>query len=309
MRTSPSSGQKLPGSGESETDMNAWMRIALVAPILACSTAALVCEEPSREPAKARKEPAIPIRFQGLLPGNVNPQLEGQFRLELRIYPSPQGGQPIWRETLEVRAVKGQIDIELGTKTPIPMEIHEATYKWLGVSVNGQREVFPRYPIVNVVYASPREALLAHERWQAEKRGSEQKPGAGYTAKESNEKSAAVSPARKEQLTWREALESSRAAGGDLPDYEAWYRKLESLAPDKSADWTGHYEWVLPWVYDTASHGKYNNLFRGRFQGCDYSDLSPQKKYHFRLADRPQGAQPAAGPENGAGTAKKESKG
>ena len=29
--------------------------------------------------------------------------------------------------------------------------------------------------------------------------------------------------------------------------------------------------------------GKYNDLFRGRFQGCDYMDLSPAKEYVYRL--------------------------
>ena len=46
----------------------------------------------------------------------------------------------------------------------------------------------------------------------------------------------------------------------------------------------GHYEWVLPWVYDTASHGLYNRYFRGRFQGCDYMDLSPENEYPYRVA-------------------------
>jgi hypothetical protein len=160
------------------------------------------------------------------------------------------------------------------------MAIHEATYKWLGASVNGQREIFPRYPIVNVVYASPREALLAHERWRAGQEGG--KAAAGYEPKAPG---AVLAAGKREVLTWKDAFEAARAEKKTLPDYEQWYRQLERLPPDESADWTGHYEWVLPWVYDTASHGRYNDLFRGRFQGCDYSDLSPQKKYRFRLAE------------------------
>lgn len=249
---------------------------------------------PGAAPAPApatRAETAIPIRFQGFLPGNINPGLEGKFKIEFRIYPSPQGGRPSWQETREVVVIKGQIDLELGTKTPIPMELHEATYKWLGASVNGQREIFPRYPIVNVVYASPREALLAHERWRAE---TQQKNSADYRTTGARPEAGAkpVAPARHEEMTWKEALNQARARGSDLADYQEWYKQLETLPPDKSADWTGHYEWVLPWVYDTASHGRYNNLFRGRFQGCDYSDLSPQKKYPFRVTELP--AAPAA---------------
>lgn len=271
----------------SDTSWRPWL-------VLACLTASslrpLRAEEvpqqlPPRAPgdskAPSSKDPSIPISFHGLLPGNVNLALEGKFRVEFRIYSSPQGGQPLWREEQEVRALKGQISIQLGMKTPIPMSIHEATYKWLGASVNSQREVFPRYPIVNVVYASPREALLVHEKWRVEEREIRKRP-------DDHPGSRQVAPAERSEVasTWKEALESARVKNRNLPDYEQWYEALERLPPEKSAEWTGHYEWVLPWVYDTASHGHYNSLFRGRFQGCDYSDLSPEKKYIYRLVDR-----------------------
>lgn len=248
-------------------------------------------KEPTAAAPTAKKDPSLPIRFEGLLPGNVNLQLEGKFRVEFRIYASPQGGQPVWREEHEARVEKGRIDVELGTKNPIPMSIHESTYKWLGASVSSQREVFPRYPIVNVVYASPREALLAHEKWQAE-------------ARDGKKQSAYKSPGEEEpglpghsepSCTWKEALEKARSKGRDLASYQEWYKTLESLPPEKPAEWTGHYEWVLPWVYDTASHGRYNSLFRGRFQGCDYSDLSPDKKYVFREVTRAREPAPERG--------------
>ena len=87
-----------------------------------------------------------------------------------------------------------------------------------------------------------------------------------------------------------------RRAGGDLPDYEAWYAALEAAPLSQLAERTGHYEWVLPWAYDTASHGRFNRYFRGRYAGCDYMDLSPTKRYHYRVARPPPdgGRQPAA---------------
>ncbi len=271
----------------SDASRRSWLVVAcLTASALHPSAAEEVPRPlPSRAPgdseAPSSKDSSIPIRFQGLLPGNVNLALEGKFRVEFRIYSSPQGGQPLWREEHEVQALKGQISIQLGTKTPIPMSIHESTYKWLGASVNSQREVFPRYPIVNVVYASPREALLLHEKWRVEERESQRIP-------DDLSESRRLAPAERSEVasTWKEALESARVKNRNLPDYQQWYEALERRPPEKSAEWTGHYEWVLPWVYDTASHGRYNSLFRGRFQGCDYSDLSPEKKYVYRVVDR-----------------------
>src|SRR5262249_37190416 len=94
--------------------------------------------------------------------------------------------------------------------------------------------------------------------------------------------------------TWAAALEAARAQGGDLPSYEQWYDDLARCSAGAVADRAGHYEWVLPWVYDTASHGDYNRYFRGRFQGCDYMDLSPEKEYRYRVAPKPSDARGGA---------------
>jgi hypothetical protein len=225
----------------------------------------------SPESPEKSAEPAIGIRFAGLLPGAVNSKLEGKFRLDLKIYRSPQGGEPIWHERREVDVKGGRIDLTLGEVTKVPMEIHEATFKFLGVSVNGNREVYPRFAVVNVVYASAKEALAGISRRAAAK---EAAPPKG----------TAVQPETQKAATWREALAAACASGGELPDYEAWYGALESSAPDKVSERTGHYEWVLPWVYDPASHGRLNDYFRGRFQGCDYMDLAPSNRYPYRVA-------------------------
>ena len=210
------------------------------------------------------------IRFEGLLPGSIDPNLEGEFQLTFRIYRSPQGGTPIWEEAQKVKVRKGRMDVGIGKVRTIPMEIHEATFKFLGVSVNRQKEVYPRFPIVNVVYVSEREALAAGGGRPKEER---------YT-----KRGLVVGDRRQAPLTWAEALKQSRAAGGDLPDYEDWYRSMETAEPKAARERAGHYEWVLPWVYDTASHGRYNRYFRGRFQGCDYMDLSPKKRYPYRIS-------------------------
>lgn len=234
--------------------------------------------------APREEEPTVGIRFEGWLPGTRDPKLAGTFEVAFAIYRSPQGGAAIWSETQQVVVERGRMDVLLGAKTPIPFEVHEATFKFLGASVAGAREVYPRFAVVNVVYVSPEAALEvagSGERLEQDRR---------YGA-------ARLAVAAKEQpaSTWREALQRARAAGGDLPQYDDWYAALPALPRDALLARCGRYEWVLPWVYDTASHGHLNDLFRGRFQGCDYMDLSPANAYPWRTAQRPEAAPPRDG--------------
>lgn len=226
---------------------------------------------PAERPAAAEKqdEPRVGLRFEGFLPGTHDEKLEGVFDVEFRIYLSPQGGEPVWRESREVRVVKGRMDVELGEKTPIPFAIHLATFKFLGASVGGAPEVYPRFAVVNTVYASPEEAL--------------RKPAARAPERYA-EPRVAIGAKTEAACSWERALRAARDAGGDLPDYRDWYADLARSEGAQALERSGHYEWVLPWVYDTASHGEYNRLFRGRFQGCDYMDLSPQNEYAYRIA-------------------------
>jgi hypothetical protein len=233
------------------------------------STAVAEPSEPATDVNPTQDEPQIGVRFKGLLPSSVNPNIEGTFHIEFKIYRSPQGGEPIWREAQEVEVKKGEMDIMLGAQNPIPMEIHEMTFKFLGASVNGNREVYPRYSIVNVVYASANEILM----------NLVERTGTQY---ESSDR-AMIASKTESPTTWRQALLHARNAGGGLPDYEDWYAALEKLTPEAVRERTGHYEWASPWVYDTASHGRYNRYFRGRFEGCDYMDLSPRNAYHYRI--------------------------
>lgn len=239
-------------------------------------------QEPPSDASPAAVGP-IPIRFEGYLPGTVNDSLAGEFDIEFRIYRSPQGGEPLWRETRRLEVVDGRIDVQLGSVTPIPLEIHEATFKWIGASVNGSCEVYPRYHVVNVVYVSAQEALRARSR---------EKSASAPVGQNDTVDVATQGPA-----TWLEALRRARALGTDLPDHGQWYGALRTCSVDSLLARSEHYEWVLPWAYDTASHGRANEYFRGRFQGCDYMDLSPQKRYAYRLLTTPKApAIPRLGP-------------
>jgi hypothetical protein len=233
---------------------------------------------PAPQQAPAKPEPRVGVRFEGWLPGTHDENLEGEFQVEFRIYLSPQGGDATWSETQTVRVKRGRMDVELGTLQPIPFALHRATFKFLGASVGGAREVYPRFTIVNTVYASPEEALRTLETARAtpaeSKRADYPAPQVRFDAR------------TEEKRSWEEALRAARESGGDLPDYRDWYADLAKCDKAAVLERSGHYEWVLPWVYDTASHGEYNRLFRGRFQGCDYMDLSPDNAYTFRIARR-----------------------
>jgi hypothetical protein len=221
-------------------------------------------------------EPAVGLRFEGWLPGTRDPTLAGTFKVAFAIYRSPQGGAAIWTESRSVVVERGRMDLVLGTEAPIPMDVHEATFKFLGASVDGAPEVYPRFAIVNVVYLSPE--AVARVVGDGGKAAATRAPSAARKV---------VALEAQPSATWREALAKARAAGGDLPEYDEWYAALPTLPRDALLARSGRYEWVRPWVYDTASHGSLNDLFRGRFQGCDYMDLSPGNGYAWRLATPP----------------------
>ena len=67
--------------------------------------AGLLAAPAQKEAQPQKPEPKIGIQFQGWLPGSVDPELEGSFEVDFRIYKSPQGGEAIWRE---VRRVDGR---------------------------------------------------------------------------------------------------------------------------------------------------------------------------------------------------------
>ncbi len=46
---------------------------------------------------------------------------------------------------------------------------------------------------------------------------------------------------------------------------------------------TGHYEWVIPWVYEPTIHSRFHELYRGKSVACYYEELSPMNDYPFRL--------------------------
>lgn len=208
--------------------------------------------------------PNVPIDFVGFLPGNQDDTYSGFVPVEFSIYLTPTGGRAMWSEKQVVQVSNGKIHIRLGEQCPIPWAITIANFKFLSARVSGGTEVLPRMPIVNVVY-------------------SQSKSSSGQTGSYGSLEPLERTP--RPSSTWEDALHTAAKEGKQLPRYYAWY---EAASRGILEDCFGHYEWTLPWVYDTASHGDLNDHFRGRFQGCDFMDLDPSmNRYAFRLCAAP----------------------
>ena len=221
-----------------------------------------LCGQSASQEKNSSNEPSIPIDFVGFLPGTQDVEFSGSVEVEFSIYLTPTGGRPVWSEKQSLNVSKGRVVTKLGLKTPIPWSLTIGNFKFASARINGGSEVLPRMPIVNVVYSSS---------------VTMRKPAQEY-------ENAPV-PERKPRTStsWSEAQKVAQREGKRLPTYLEWYSAAASGRLDEFA---GHYEWTLPWIYDTASQSELNDYFRGRLQGCDYMDLDPQlNSYPYRLCE------------------------
>ena len=90
---------------------------------------------------------------------------------------------------------------------------------------------------------------------------------------------------------WLAAVESARRLGGRLPTFEEWYGAYDGKAAHRLAGMDGHYEWVIPWVYEPTIHARLHELYRGKPVACYYEELSPLNDYQFRLVVVEQAAE------------------
>jgi len=202
----------------------------------------------------------VPIDYDGIVPGSQDPAFDGQINVTFSIYLTPTGGRPVWTERQALKANNGRISTKLGTTNPIPWRITVSNFKFASMRINDGPEILPRMPIVNVGFVQADGDFA-----------SESKAYSNSTKLDAEPRPAAA---------WAEAYHSAKVLGRRLPTYSEWYSSAFASA---LKDFSGHYEWTMPWVYDTSSHSDLNALFRGRYQGCDYMDLDPiLNRYSFR---------------------------
>jgi len=92
------------------------------------------------------------IRFQAGLEDAEGASLDGTFDLTFKLYDSETGGIPIWEELQQdVVVEEGVLDVKLGSETPIALPFDKQY--WLGVEVEADGEMTPRFEFTTVPYS------------------------------------------------------------------------------------------------------------------------------------------------------------
>src|SRR5688572_30513085 len=91
--------------------------------------------------------------YQGRV-SDTNGALNGTASIVFRLYATAAFGGPLWLETHpSVPVSNGLFSVTLGRTTPVDQDIFDGSPRWLGISVNGSAEMFPRTMITAAPYA------------------------------------------------------------------------------------------------------------------------------------------------------------
>lgn len=80
---------------------------------------------------------------------------EGDHRVMFRLYDASDAivGREIWREEQTLSVVGGVVNASLGSVTPIDAGLFSGTNRWLGIQVEDDNEMTPRFRVSSVPYA------------------------------------------------------------------------------------------------------------------------------------------------------------
>ena len=102
---------------------------------------------------------APPMRLQGVLKDAYGTPLNGAYSLIFRLYSADTGGMPIWEEMhMDVNIEDGILDIEVGSI--IPIELPFDSQYWLGVEIEFDGEMTPRFKLNSVPYSFSSERFV-----------------------------------------------------------------------------------------------------------------------------------------------------
>ena len=98
---------------------------------------------------------AVPqlINFQGVLKTNGQPVPNGSHSIAFAIYDVSAAGTPLWTETQSVTTSGGHFAVLLGSVTPIPASIFNASDRYLGITVPPDPELSPRQRLASVSFS------------------------------------------------------------------------------------------------------------------------------------------------------------
>jgi len=98
--------------------------------------------------APALAQTQWPLVYEGRIFDERGRPLEAPVTLTFRLYDAPDGGTPVWSETLpDVVVAAGDFAVLLGVVEPLPSDLPAEASLYLGVEVDGDAEQRPRTPI------------------------------------------------------------------------------------------------------------------------------------------------------------------
>lgn len=94
------------------------------------------------------------INYEGVLEDNLGNPIDGTVSIVFTIYDASTGGASLWTETQASVAVSnGLFNVLLGAVTPLTPGVFTSDQRWLGVKVEADAEMTPRYRLASVGYA------------------------------------------------------------------------------------------------------------------------------------------------------------
>lgn len=236
------------------------------------------------------------IQYRGPMPLLPDEARDGEVSLNFELYRSPTGGVPFWSETRVVTVRDRWVEVDLGEVEQLPDEAFDTPFRFLSIW-HGDVEFKPRKQVVSVAYvAATRDeyasgAVVATPGFGDAGVAGEY-PGGSASAVAAKPQplgatvavgDVSIEVAARAATHWLGAEQAAAAAGGRLPTFEEWYAAVDGSARAHLRDITGHYEWVIPWVYEPQIHARMHELYRGKPVACYYNELSPQHAYPYRL--------------------------
>ena len=233
------------------------------------------------------------IQYRGPMPMLDKEFWGTEVELKFEIYRSPNGGTPFWTESRRVKVrADGWVNTDLGQVEPLPDEAFTTPFRFLSIW-KGPNEFIPRKQIAGLVYvASPLEKDASKENY-VELARSAAKAAAAQAPDRDNRLDTLVNCGSfsmethpRLPVSWLEASATATRIGAHLPTFEEWYGAYDAKPAKDLVGMIGHYEWVVPWVYEPTIHARMHELYRGKPVACYYNELSPLNAYPFRLLKR-----------------------
>ena len=80
--------------------------------------------------------------------------LTGVVNVTFKLYTAPDGGSTIWTQAMAVSFDEGYYSVILGSESAeLSADLFDGSVLYLGITLEGQNEFFPRHQIASVPYA------------------------------------------------------------------------------------------------------------------------------------------------------------